>query len=38
MIYLMNRSRERNPERMLWFIEWLEWRLFRGYRDRAQNQ
>ena len=38
LIYLMNRSRKRNPERILWFIEWLEWRLFRGYRDRAQNQ
>lgn len=38
LIYLMDRSRKRNPERILWFIEWLEWRLFRGYRDGPQNQ
>ena len=38
LIYLMNRARRRNPERILWFIEWLEWRLFRGYRDRTKNQ
>ena len=38
LIYLMNRARKRNPERILWFIEWLEWRLFRGYRDRTKNQ
>jgi hypothetical protein len=23
---------------LLWLIEWLEWRLFRGYRDGPQNQ
>jgi hypothetical protein len=38
IIYLMDRSRKRNPERILWFIEWLEWRLFRGYREGPQNQ
>jgi hypothetical protein len=38
LIYLMNRSRKRNPERILWLIEWLEWRLLRGYREGPQNQ
>lgn len=34
MIYMMNRSREKDPERILWLIEWLEWKLFSGYKDR----
>ncbi len=38
LIYLMDRAGKRNPERILWLIEWLEWRLFRGYRDGPQNQ
>ena len=38
VIRLMNRARERNPERIRWFIEWLEWRLLRGYRGGPQNR
>lgn len=34
LIYMMNRSRVKDPERILWLIEWLEWKLFRGYKDR----
>lgn len=34
VIYMMNRSRVKDPERILWLIEWLEWKLFRGYKDR----
>jgi hypothetical protein len=34
LIYLMNRSRGRDPERILWIIEWLEWLLFRGYKEQ----
>jgi hypothetical protein len=34
LIYLMNRSRERDPERILWIVEWLEWLLFRGYKEQ----
>jgi hypothetical protein len=34
IIYLMNRSRKRDPERILWLVEWLEWRLLGGYKER----
>jgi len=34
LIYLMNRSRKRDPERILWVVEWLEWRLLGGYKER----
>ena len=34
LMYLVNRSRKRDPERILWLVEWLEWRLFGNYRDR----
>ncbi len=34
IIYLMNRSRKRGPERILWLVEWLEWRLFGGYKEK----
>ncbi len=34
LIYLMNRSRRRDPERILWVVEWLEWRLLGGYKER----
>ncbi|MCW4049163.1 MAG: hypothetical protein NWE89_05435 [Candidatus Bathyarchaeota archaeon] len=31
---LMNRSRHNDPDRILWVVEWLEWRLFGNYRAR----
>ena len=34
LIYLMNRSRKKDPERILWVVEWLEWRLLGGYNER----
>jgi hypothetical protein len=37
LIYLMNRSRKRDPERILWFWEWLEWKLFSGFRSQPQE-
>jgi hypothetical protein len=37
LIYNMNRSRKRDPERILWFWEWLEWKLFSGFRSQPQE-
>lgn len=34
LMYLGNRSRKRDPERILWLVEWLELRLFGNYRAR----
>ena len=34
LIYLMDRSLKRDPERILWAVEWLEWRLLGGYKER----
>lgn len=34
LMYLANRSRNNDPERILWMVEWLEWRLFGNYRQR----
>ena len=34
VIYVTDQSRKKDPERILWLLEWLEWRLFKGYRDR----
>jgi len=34
LMYFVNRSRKRDPERILWLVEWLEWRLFGNYRAR----
>ena len=34
LLYLANRSRNNDPERILWMVEWLEWRLFGNYRQR----
>ena len=34
LIFMMNRSRVNDPEKILWVLEWLEWKLFRGYKDR----
>ena len=34
LMFLANRSRKRDPERILWLVEWLELRLFGNYRAR----
>ena len=34
IIYLTDRSRKNDPERILWVFEWLEWLLFRNYKNR----
>ena len=34
LMYLANRSRKRDPERILWLLEWFEWRLFGNYSQR----
>ncbi|TRO47181.1 hypothetical protein E2P65_04765 [Candidatus Bathyarchaeota archaeon] len=34
LMYLANQSRKRDPERILWLVEWLEWRLFGNYSQR----
>ena len=34
LMYLANRSRKNDPERILWMVEWLEWRIFGNYRQR----
>lgn len=34
LIYMTNKSRKNDPERILWIIEWIEWKLFRGYKER----
>ncbi|UCD45438.1 MAG: hypothetical protein JSV27_02800 [Candidatus Bathyarchaeota archaeon] len=36
LMFLVNRSRNRDPERILWLVEWLEWKLFGNYRARPQ--
>ena len=35
IIYLTDRSRKNDPERILWFWEWLEWLLFRNYKNKG---
>lgn len=35
IIYLTNRSRKNDPEKILWLFEWLEWLLFRNYRNKG---
>ena len=37
MIYMMDRSRRRDPERVLWLIDWLEWTLLDGYKRRTSG-
>lgn len=34
LMYFINQSRKKDPERILWLIEWLEWKLFGNYRAR----
>ena len=37
IIYLTDRSRKNDPERILWVWEWLEWKLVGNYRNRANQ-
>jgi len=34
IIYMTNKSRKNEPEKVLWIWEWLEWKLFKGYEER----
>ena len=36
IIYLTDRSRKNDPERILWVWEWLEWKLVGNYKKGAQ--
>jgi len=36
LIYLANRSRRKDPEKILWVVDWLRWKLFGNYRARGQ--
>ena len=36
VIYLTDRSRKNDPERILWVWEWLEWKLVGNYKKGAQ--
>lgn len=31
ILYLANRSRKQDPDKVVWIWEWLEWKLFKGY-------
>lgn len=33
IIYMIDKSRKNDPEKILWIMEWLEWKLFKGYKD-----
>ena len=35
IIYLTDRSRKKDPERILWVWEWLEWKLVGNYKNRG---
>jgi len=35
IIYMTDRSRKNDPERILWLFEWLEWLFFRNYRNKG---
>lgn len=37
LIYSINRARKRDPDRILWFLEWLEWKLFHGFRNQPSE-
>jgi hypothetical protein len=37
VLYMFDRSRKRGPDRILWFWEWLEWKLFSGFRSQPQE-
>jgi DNA-binding transcriptional ArsR family regulator len=31
LIYLLNRARRKDAEKVLWFVDWIKWRLFGNY-------
>lgn len=35
IIYLTDRSRKNDPEKILWVWEWLEWKLIGNYKNRG---
>lgn len=35
IIYLTDRSRKNDPERILWVWEWLEWKLLGNYKNKG---
>ena len=35
IIYLTDRSRKKDPERILWVWEWLEWKLVGNYKNKG---
>ena len=35
IIYLTDRSRKNDPERILWVWEWLEWKLVGNYKNKG---
>jgi hypothetical protein len=35
IIYITDRSRKNDPERILWFWEWLEWKLLGNYKNKG---
>ncbi len=35
IIYMTNQSRKKDPERILWIWEWLEWKLVGNYKNRG---
>ena len=34
ILYETNKSRKKDPDRILWVWEWLEWKLFSGFKER----
>lgn len=36
LIYLFNRSRKKDAEKILWLIDWIKWRFLGNYRMRGQ--
>lgn len=34
ILFLANRSRKQDPDKVLWVWDWLEWKLFRGYDEK----
>lgn len=33
ILYMTDQSRRKTPEKVLWVLEWLEWKLFKGYKE-----
>ena len=34
LIFMTDKSRKNDPERILWIWEWLEWRLIGNYKNK----